>query len=131
MRLPIGIALLALAGCAANARAEDPVDVAGTWSWSWKDGEGKTHKHVLDIESAAGKLSGRERFDDAESVKVDDIKLLDGSITFSVTRGPRRSDYKGKVAGPKTINGVVNVVVDGQANEFPWTAERAIEKKPE
>jgi len=111
------------------ATADDSTEIAGTWTWTWKDGEGKTHKHVLDLESAAGKLTGRERFDDLESVKVDDLKLKDKELSFVVTRGQRRAEYKGKVIGPKTVNGVVNVAVTGQTNEYQWTAERAIETK--
>ena len=104
---------------------------AGTWTWSWKDGEGTMHKHVLDVESAAGKLTGRERMDELESVKVDDLKFEDGSLSFAVTRADRRAVYKGKLIGGKTLNGLVNVTVNGQAKEYQWTAERALEpKKP-
>jgi hypothetical protein len=106
--------------------ADDPKAVAGTWTWTWKDGEGKTHKHVLDLEAAGGKLTGRERFDDLESVKVDDLNLRDGELSFVVTRGPRRSEYKGKMVGNKVINGQVNVAVQGQSTEHQWTAERAV-----
>ena len=89
------------------------------------------HKHVFDIESVGGKLTARERFDDAESVKVDDLKLKDKEVHFSVARGNRRAEYDGKLVGEKTINGLVNVVVDGQADEYQWTAEKAIDpKKP-
>ena len=111
------------------ARADDRADIAGTWTWSWKDGEGKTHKHVLDIESAAGKLTARERFDDMESIKVDDLMLKDGELSFVVNRGDRRSEYKGKAVGSKSINGLVNVGLKGQTNEYQWTAERAIVTK--
>ena len=127
--------LLTLAGLAisfqlaTSAPAEEPEDLAGTWTWTWKDGESKVHKHVLDVEATGGKLSARERFDDEESIKVDDLKLKDDSVTFSVKRGTRSSTYKGKMVGKKTINGLVNVVLDGQPNEFQWTAERAIETK--
>lgn len=113
----------------AVARADDLADLAGTWTWSWKDGEGKTHKHVLDLEAAGGKLTGRERFDDLESVKVDDLKLDGKDLSFVVTRRPRRAVYKGKSVGANTINGVVSVVTNGQAEEFQWTAERAIKTK--
>jgi len=126
--LMLGVLVMAFA-LPRLAIADDSTELAGTWTWSWKDGEGKTHKHVLDLESAAGKLTGRERFDDLESVKVDDLKLKDKELSFVVTRGERRAEYKGKVISSKTINGVVNVAVKGQANEFQWTAERAIETK--
>jgi hypothetical protein len=121
--------LTLLIGPALAASADEPKSVAGTWTWTWKDGEGKTHKHVLDLEAAGGKLTGRERFDDLDSVKVDDLKLRDGELTFVVTRGPRRSEYTGKLVGTKVINGQVNVAIQGQSTEYQWTAERAVVTK--
>ena len=124
----LGAALLA-ASSASVATAAGPDDLVGTWTWTWKDGEGKTHKHVLDVESAAGKLTARERFDDQDSIKVDDLKLKGEEVSLSVKRGDRMAEYKGKFVGTKTINGLVNVVVNGQAQEFQWTAERALPRK--
>ncbi len=131
-RIVLTIASLLALGLARPAvAAEEASPLAGTWMWTWKDGEGKMHKHVLDVESAAGKLTGRERFDDLESIKVDDLKLKGEEVSFTVKRGTRRSEYRGKLVGTKTINGLVNVSIEGQPNEFQWTAERAIEtKKP-
>lgn len=123
----LGVAL-ALAS-ARSATAAGPDALAGTWTWTWKDGEGKTHKHVLDVESAAGKLAARERFDDQDPIKVDDLKLTGDEVFFSVKRGDRMAEYKGKLVGGKTINGVVNVAVNGQPQEFQWTAERALKPK--
>ncbi len=113
-----------------TAATPGPDALAGTWTWTWKDGEGKTHKHVLDVESAAGKLAARERFDDEESVKVDDLKVKGDDVFFIVKRGHRTAEYKGKLIGGKTINGIVNVAANGQAQEFQWTAERALPTKP-
>lgn len=122
----LGLAAFALV---ASAPPAGPDDLAGTWTWTWKDGEGKTHKHVLDVESAAGKLAARERFDEQDAVKVDDLKLTGDDVFFSVKRPDRMAEYKGKLVGKKTINGIVNVVVNGQAQEFQWTAERALPAK--
>ena len=71
-----------------------------------------------------------ERFDDQESVKVDDLKVTGEEVFSLVKRTPRTAEYKGKLIGGKTINGVVNVAVNGQAQEFQWTAERALPAKP-
>jgi hypothetical protein len=124
-----GVVLTLLIGPSWAASTDGPKSVAGTWSWTWKDGEGKTHKHVLDLEAAGDKLTGRERFDDLDSVKVDDLKLRDGELTFVVTRGPRRAEYTGKLVGTKVINGQVNVAIQGQSTEYQWTAERAVVTK--
>jgi hypothetical protein len=125
----MAVFLTLLIGSAWTVSADETKTLAGTWTWTWKDGEGKTHKHVLDLEAAAGKLTGRERFDDLDSIKVDDLKLKDGELTFVVTRGPRRAEYKGKLVGTKVINGQVNVAIQGQSTEYQWTAERAVETK--
>jgi hypothetical protein len=117
-------------GVAVPAHPDGPDDLLGSWTLTWKDGEGKTHKHVLDVESAAGKLTARERFDEQESIKVDDLKVKGDDVFFVVKRGGRTAEYKGKLVGNKTINGIVNVAVNGQAQEFQWTAERALPTKP-
>ncbi len=106
------------------APAAGPSDVAGTWTWTWKDSEKKEHKHVLDIEAAGDKLTGRERFDDGEAVKVDDLVVRGMEISFVVTRDGRRAEYQGKIASGKTINGMVNVTNKGQSNEYTWAAEK-------
>jgi hypothetical protein len=127
----LALAALAVAiGAPRAVLAAGPDDLAGSWTWTWKDGQGKTHKHVLDVESAAGKLAARERFDDEESVKVDDLKVKGDDVSFVVKRKARTAEYKGKLIGGKTINGIVNVAVNGEAQEFQWTAERALPAKP-
>lgn len=117
------------------AVADEPTDVAGTWTWSWKDAQGTTHTHVLDVEKGAkGELAARERYDDLEAVKVDDLKVNGKDVTFSVKRGERHSSYSGKLADGDTINGKVMVTVNGgQAGEYGWTATRkpVKEKTPE
>jgi hypothetical protein len=124
-------AALVLACLAARAAvAEGPEALVGSWVWTWKDGEGATHKHVLDVEAAGGKLSARERFDEKGPMKVDDLKLDGDQVVFSVKRPDRMAEYKGKLLGGKTINGIVNVAVNGQAQEFQWTAEKALPTKP-
>ncbi len=132
MTLTASVALAAALSLAiaAPSHPAGPNDLAGSWTWTWKDGEGKVHKHVLDVESAAGKLAVRERFDDQSSIKVDDLKVKGDDVFFIVKRDGRTAEYNGKLIGGKTINGVVNVVVNGQAQEFQWTAERALPAKP-
>ena len=54
---PLAAAALLLGIGPTALAAAGPDDLAGSWTWTWKDGEGKTHKHVLDVESAGGKLT--------------------------------------------------------------------------
>lgn len=120
----LAVALLLAAPWAAPARADDAAKLVGTWTWSWKGPDGTTHKHVLDVEGAGEKLAARERFDDLEAVKVNDLKVEGQKVSFSVLRGKRRSEYNGKFDGADTLDGKVLVEDDGHSNEYTWTAKR-------
>jgi hypothetical protein len=107
------------------ARAADVPKLAGNWTWTWNDASGNTHRHILEVEGLQTKLAARERFDDMAAVKVEDLALDGRKIRFSVVRDKRRAAYSGVVADDdKTINGTVNVTVDGESNEFGWKATR-------
>lgn len=99
-------------------------DLSGTWTWKWQDAEGETHEHVLEVEGKAPKLAARERFDGLPPVRAEDI-LVDGtSVRLTVRRGDRISRYVGEFADRDTINGKVTVTVDGQPQQYGWTARR-------
>ncbi|HWE36942.1 MAG TPA: hypothetical protein VG406_10285 [Isosphaeraceae bacterium] len=121
------VLLLAIPGAA--ARADDAPKLAGSWTWSWKGPDGTEHKHVLEVEGTGAKLAARERFDDLEAVKVNDLKVDGKKVSFSVLRGKRRSEYNGKLDGDDTIDGKVLVEDDGRSNEYTWTAKREKTKK--
>jgi hypothetical protein len=106
--------------------ADDPAPkLAGTWTWEWKDAQGVTHHHVLEVEGEGKDLVARERFDDQESVKVNDLKREGKRVRFSVLRGERTASYDGEFSGDGTIDGKVSVAgADNQANQFGWTAKR-------
>ena len=128
MKTPMTIALF-LAFLSAPLLAEETAELKGTWMWTWKDSEMKMHKHVLDIDEAGGKLTARERFDGEDSVPVDDLMRKGDEVSFVVTRGERRAEYKGKVIDGKSINGTVIVTIKAQPNSYQWTAERVIDPK--
>lgn len=113
------------------APADDAAKLVGTWTWQWKDEQGQTHKHVLEIEGAGAKLAARERFDEAEPVKIEDLKVEGPKVNFSVMRGDRRSSYTGTLAADDTINGEVTISREGTDKVFGWTARREpVAKKP-
>jgi len=131
-RLRLAAAALLLGGglvlarpLAGVSRAADVPKLAGNWTWTWKDPAGETHRHILEVEGLGTKLAARERFDDMPAVRVADLSLDGKKVRFSVVRDKRRADYSGVVADDDaTINGTVNVTVDGQADEFVWKARR-------
>ncbi|HEV3166154.1 MAG TPA: hypothetical protein VGZ22_19170 [Isosphaeraceae bacterium] len=124
------LGLLAGVPLLAVARADDKVNLVGTWTWSWKDSQGDTHRHVLEVEAAGAGLSARERFDDEKPVKINDLKLSGRKVNFSVLRGKRRAAYQGTLASADTINGIITVTDEGaEDSEFGWTAKREPAKK--
>ena len=86
------------------------------------------HRHVLDIEGVDNKLAARERLDDLPPVLVNDLKLMDKRVRFSVVRGKNRADYSGVWADADTINGTVTVTIEGQSTEHVWKATRSDKK---
>jgi len=87
------------------------------------------HRHVLDIEGVDTKLAARERVDDLPPVRVNDLKLSDKRVRFSVVRGNTRAEYSGVWADANTINGTVTVTTEGQSKEHVWKATRSDKKK--
>jgi hypothetical protein len=117
--------VLVLGGPLLVAAAPDGAgDLAGTWTWSWKDPQGKMHNHVLEVVQAGANVAVRERFDDAQPVTVNDLKVAGKSVNFSVLRGERRAAYAGTRVDADTINGTVSVTSMNTNDEFTWTAKR-------
>lgn len=113
------------------APADEPAEfsMVGNWTWTWKDEQGNTHRHVLEVEGKPGAYVARERFDEMESVKVNDLKVEGKEVNFTVLRDQRKALYAGKFAERDTINGTVSVAgADNQPREFGWTARRQAAK---
>ena len=114
------------------ARADEPApEVVGRWTWKWTDAKNETHKHLLVVERVGGKLSGREKHDDVEAIKVDDLKVDGRKVEFVVKRGERTAKYSGKFTDADTIDGTVTVTgaeATGQDSSYGWTAGRDVVK---
>jgi hypothetical protein len=131
VKLMIAIRWLGLIGVtlafplAVSADDAKPLDLAGTWSWQWKDPQGMTHRHVLEVAGEGTKLVARERFDDQEPVKVNDLRVDGTTVSFTVLRGDSTARYSGTRADQNTINGkVMTTGANNQASEYGWTATR-------
>ena len=118
-----GLSLVGVAAAAPQTPKAEPSKFAGTWTWSWRAGD-VTHRHNLEVEGAGKALAAREIFDEEAAVNVSDLKFEGDRLQFTVVRGERKADYKGKLAGKDAIEGTVTTTSAGQANEFPWKAER-------
>ncbi|MDB5350237.1 MAG: hypothetical protein JWN86_1484 [Planctomycetota bacterium] len=124
-----GLALLT--GLGLGPRVRDADVLVGSWSWSYKDGQGVMHTHVLEVEGTGDKIAARERMDQKPAVKVTDIKVTGGKVTFTVLRDKHRSSYSGKLKGKSSnlIDGLVTVSDGGQTNEYGWQAKKEELKK--
>jgi hypothetical protein len=118
-------AAAASAGLAADDKSDKPMNMAGTWRWKWTDAKGTVHHHVLEVEGEGKTLSARERFDDGQPVKVNDLAIDGKTVTFSVTRGALHAAYKGKFKSADHIDGTVNTTnAEEPVEEFGWSADR-------
>ncbi len=100
-------------------------NLAGRWTWKWEDGKNVIHRHELIVEGEPGRYAARERIDDQEPVKVNDLEVNGKDVSFNVLRGEVRASYKGQIADNDTINGQVTIVdANNQAQEYGWTAHR-------
>jgi len=107
-----------------STQGGQPKDLLGSWIWGWTDGAGLPHKHVLEVEGSGDKIAARERFDEMKPVRVDDLKVVDKTVSFTVRRGDRRSSYTGTLKNPDLIDGMVIVTEGGLPTEFGWSAKR-------
>ena len=129
IRSSLCLAFSAIAMAPLPADDSQAPPLVGSWTWTWEDGQGKTHKHVLEVTGSGANQAVRERFDDLEAVKVDVIKRDGKQIRFSVVRGDRTANYTGNFKDDDTIEGKVVVSQSGQNDEFTWTARRKPVKK--
>jgi hypothetical protein len=116
--------LVAVAGLAGNARAEDKSNPTGTWKWSVTMGD-NTREVSLTLKMDGDKLTGSMPGRNNAETKIDDgATFKDGEITFSVTRDRNgtktTTKYTGKLSGD-TIKG--KITREGQEDRN-WEAKR-------
>lgn len=121
------VAVCGLAG-AADEKAVDPV---GTWKCEYEIG-GQQRMSTLKIMKDGDKLTGTMSWADQENEKVKDLKLKDGTLTFSAVRKLAGMDdgimvdYKLTIDGD-SIKGKGSSDFGGEKREWDITAKR--EKK--
>lgn len=115
-----------LTGLAAAADKADPV---GTWSCEYTIGEMK-RTSTLTIKKDGDKLTGTMTWPDQKDAPLKDVKLTDGTLTFSAVRKLMDNeialDYKFTLDGD-ALKGKGSAEFNGQKQEFDITGKR--EKK--
>lgn len=118
---------LAFFGLVSTAQAADTA--TGTWTWEFKRPNSDqavttTLKLTQDGEKLTGTISGRNNTETA----IEDGKVKDGEVSFTVTREFNGNKfvqkYKGTVKGD-AITGKIEFERNGEAQSRDWTAKRS------
>jgi hypothetical protein len=111
-----------LAGTA-DDKAVDPV---GTWKCEYEIG-GQQRTSTLKIKKDGDNLTGTMSWQDQENEKLKDLKLKDGTLTFSAVRKIGENeitvDYELKIDGDK-IKGKGSSEFGGEKREWDIEAKR-------
>jgi len=120
---------LALGVCGLAGAADDKVDPVGTWKCEYEIG-GQKRTATLTIKKDGDKLAGTMSWPDQKEEKLKDLKLTDGTLTFSAVRKLMDNEitveYKLTIDGDK-LKGKGAAEFGGQKQEFDIEAKR--EKK--
>jgi hypothetical protein len=116
-------------GVCGLAGAADKVDPFGTWKCEYEIG-GQKRTATLTITKDGDKLAGTMTWPDQKDVKLKDVKVKDGTLTFSAVRkfggNEIPIEYKLTIDGDK-LKGKGASDFGGQKQEFNITGTR--EKK--
>jgi hypothetical protein len=122
-------AALVLGICALVVAQGEKADPVGTWKCEYKIGDMK-RTSTLTIKKDGDKLAGTMSWPDQKAEKLKDLKLKDGTLTFSAERVVRKNkltvEYKLTINGDK-LNGKGAAEVGGEKREFDIEGKR--EKK--
>lgn len=121
----LAVAALTVIGMVGVVHAAD-ADITGTWKYEVSFNDNK-FEQTLKLKHADGKVTGTLVGRNNMEFTVDDGKIKDGEVTFSVTRefngNKRTSKYKGKLDGD-SIKGKIEFERDGSTSSIDWDAKR-------
>jgi hypothetical protein len=119
-------AVLVLGLCGALAAADEKADPVGTWKCEYDIG-GQKRESTLTIKKDGDKLAGTMSWPDQKDEKLKDVKLKDGTVTFSAVRKFMGNeipiDYTLKIDGDK-FTGKGAAEFGGEKREFDITGKR-------
>jgi major membrane immunogen (membrane-anchored lipoprotein) len=118
-----------LIGLCGFVRAEDKVDPVGTWKCEYDIG-GQKRTSTLTITKDGEKLAGTMDWPDQKGVKLKEVKVKDGELSFSAERELKEMklmiEYKLKIE-KDTFKGKADVDAGGEKRSFELEGKR--EKK--
>jgi hypothetical protein len=126
-RMMAAALVVAFAGLAGTARAEDKPNPTGTWKWTVKFGD-QEREMSLKLKAEGDKLTGSMPGRDGKELKIEDGTFKGDEVAFKVTREFNGQKfvikYKGKVSGD-TIKGKTEFDRNGETMSRDWEAKRA------
>lgn len=127
--MKVFLSLMMVLGLCGLVRADDKADPVGTWKCDYEIGDQKRTAE-LTIKKDGDKITGTMSWPDQKDEKLKDVKLKDGTLTFSAVRKFQGNeiplDFTFKVNGDK-IEGKASADFGGQKQEFDINGKR--EKK--
>ena len=122
-------AALVLGLCGLAGARDDKADPVGTWKCEYEIG-GQKRMSTLTIKKDGDKLAGTMSWPDQKETKLKDVKLKDGTLTFSAERVfmdmKFAVEYKFMINGDK-FKGKGAAEIGGEKREFDIEGKR--EKK--
>lgn len=122
--LTFGFGMPLFTGAAEASKKADPT---GTWKWSFQTQGGQTIEASVKLKAEGEKLTGAFVGRSGVEVPIEDGKIKDDEVSFSVIRevnGQKMiAKYAGKVSGD-TIKGKIETGREGQTRSFDWDAKR-------
>jgi hypothetical protein len=127
-RLLVAALVMACAGPAVLARADDKGDPTGTWKWVVHRG-GQDREATVQLKLEGDRLTGSMRGRDGQEIKVEEGTYKNGEVSFSVPEKARDGQtvthrYTGKLEGD-TIAGTVAIERGGEKRSGKWEAKRS------
>jgi hypothetical protein len=123
-------AALVLGLCGLAGARDEKADPVGTWKCEYEIGDMK-RTSTLTIKKDGDKLAGTMTWPDQKDEPLKDVKLKDGTLTFSAVRKLMGNEitveYKLKIDGDK-ITGKGGADFGGQKQEFGIEAKREKDK---
>ena len=131
MKAILSMALVLGVGGLAGAADDKAVDPVGTWKCEYEIG-GQQRTSTLKIKKDGDNITGTMKWPDQDETKLKDLKLKDGTLTFSAERKLAGMDdgitveYKLKIDGDQ-FKGKSAAEFGGEKRE--WDIEGKREKK--
>jgi hypothetical protein len=123
----IAVCVLAASSVGLAEDAKKDASATGTWKWTFTRQDGTTGESSVKLKQEAEKVTGTYIGRDGKESAIEDGKVKDATLAFTVTREFNGNKfvikYEGKITGD-TIKGKMEFERDGQAQSRDWDAKR-------